>query len=44
MEGIWSRFNPIYEKLRQELKAGTIGEIRQIIVHFGYEAKAERVK
>jgi len=31
MEGIWSRCFPIYEKVREELSLGTIGEVKQVI-------------
>ena len=43
MEGLWSRFNPIYDKLKKEVAAGTVGEIQQVIVHFGCKIDAERV-
>jgi len=31
LQGIWSRCFPIYKKLRDELAAGTIGEVKQVI-------------
>jgi len=34
MEGIWSRFFPAYNILRDELDAGTIGTVTQVIVSF----------
>lgn len=44
MEALWSRCTPIYEKLRQELAAGTIGKIRQVMVNFGVVINVERVR
>ena len=36
MEAIWSRCFPAYETLRKELAAGSIGEVKQVIVSFGF--------
>ncbi|XP_017759341.1 PREDICTED: trans-1,2-dihydrobenzene-1,2-diol dehydrogenase-like [Eufriesea mexicana] len=36
MEGIWSRCFPVYEILKQEIDSGSIGEIYQILVSFGF--------
>jgi len=35
MEGIWSRCFPVYRRLSEELKSGTIGDIWQVLVSFG---------
>jgi len=34
MEGIWSRFFPVYKRLKEELDKGTVGEVVQLIVPF----------
>lgn len=46
VEGFWSRFFPAYKQLRQELAAGTVGEVQGLMVSFGYQPqwdKNERV-
>lgn len=45
MEGIWSRCFPIYEILKKEIKSGSIGEIYQVLVSFGFKMPdVERLK
>jgi dihydrodiol dehydrogenase / D-xylose 1-dehydrogenase (NADP) len=45
MEAIWSRFFPAYKRLKEELDKGTIGDVFQVIVSFGFEiAEVDRVK
>jgi len=36
MQGVWSRFFPLYKKLSQFQKKGTLGEIRSVNVSFGF--------
>lgn len=38
MEGVWARFLPSYQYIRQQLKNGTIGDIQSIEVEFGNSA------
>ncbi|GAV02548.1 hypothetical protein RvY_13095 [Ramazzottius varieornatus] len=35
-EAVWSRFFPIYERIRQEIKAGSLGEINLVTAVFGF--------
>lgn len=35
MEAMWSRFTPAYQKVREELKNGTIGTVLNVQVNFG---------
>ncbi|XP_069673551.1 trans-1,2-dihydrobenzene-1,2-diol dehydrogenase-like [Periplaneta americana] len=35
MEAVWSRCFPAYDVLRKELEAGTLGDVRQVIVNLG---------
>jgi len=35
MEAVWSRCLPAYKALREELAAGTIGDVKQVIASFG---------
>jgi len=35
MEAVWSRCIPAYQALREELQAGAIGEVKQVIASFG---------
>lgn len=45
MEGIWSRCFPIYEILKKEIESGSIGEIYQVLVSFGFKMPdVERLK
>lgn len=37
MEGIWSRCFPIYEIVKKEIESGSIGEIYQVLVTFGFK-------
>jgi len=37
MEAIWSRCFPAYETLRGEIAKKSIGEIKQVIVPFGFK-------
>lgn len=45
MEGMWARFLPNYQYVRQQLKDGAIGDVQSIEVEFGNSAMAgnERV-
>ncbi|OQV16409.1 Trans-1,2-dihydrobenzene-1,2-diol dehydrogenase [Hypsibius exemplaris] len=43
-EAVWSRFFPAYIKLREEVKAGTLGDLKLITVNFGVKiAEVERI-
>lgn len=42
MEALWTWFLPLYGKLRDLLKEGTLGEIRQITCQYGFVAKGAR--
>lgn len=45
MEAIWSRCFPVYEILKKEIESGSIGQIHQVIVSFGFKlADVERLK
>lgn len=45
MEGIWSRCFPIYEIVKKEIESGSIGEIYQVLVTFGFKMPdVERLK
>ncbi|XP_069673557.1 trans-1,2-dihydrobenzene-1,2-diol dehydrogenase-like [Periplaneta americana] len=45
MEAIWSRCFPVYDVLRKELEAGTVGEVLQVIANLGVlNAHVDRVK
>ncbi|CAG7727409.1 unnamed protein product [Allacma fusca] len=37
MEAIWSRFFPAYQKLKEELAKGTIGEVYSVLVTMGIQ-------
>lgn len=41
MEGVWTRFFPIYDRLREILNAGTIGDIRSLHSAFSFRAPDE---
>lgn len=36
MEGIWSRCFPVYEAVKKEIDSGSIGEVQQVLVSFGF--------
>ncbi|CAD6226814.1 GSCOCG00005926001-RA-CDS [Cotesia congregata] len=36
MEAIWSRCFPVYEAVKKAIKAGEIGDVKQVIVSFGF--------
>ncbi|XP_033110385.1 trans-1,2-dihydrobenzene-1,2-diol dehydrogenase-like [Anneissia japonica] len=36
MEGVWSRFFPVYAKVREVISSGRIGDIKCVMVSFGY--------
>jgi predicted dehydrogenase len=36
MEALWSKFLPQYQKLRELINAGELGEIRNVLVDFGF--------
>jgi predicted dehydrogenase len=38
MEGMWTRFFPLMEEVRQVVSEGTIGEVRMLNVDFGFRA------
>ncbi|XP_046752526.1 trans-1,2-dihydrobenzene-1,2-diol dehydrogenase-like [Diprion similis] len=38
MEAVWSRCFPIYEWIKKEIDSGNLGEVKQVIVSFGYSA------
>ncbi|XP_012221120.1 trans-1,2-dihydrobenzene-1,2-diol dehydrogenase [Linepithema humile] len=37
MEGVWSRFFPVYDAIRKEIASGSLGDIYQVIVPFGFK-------
>lgn len=39
MEGIWSRFFPVYQHVKEQIDAGKLGEIREVNVTFGFNHK-----
>ena len=41
MEGMWTRFFPLMERLRRMLADGTIGEPRMLTVDFGFRAELD---
>ncbi|MEJ7842868.1 MAG: Gfo/Idh/MocA family oxidoreductase [Rubrobacter sp.] len=41
MEGMWTRFFPLMERLREVIADGTIGEPRMLTVDFGFRAKPD---
>ena len=43
MEAIWSRFQPAYLKLKEEINNGAIGEVMHVQSEFGMPIKADRV-
>lgn len=43
MEALWTRFVPAYVKLREELAAKSIGDIRSVNVQFGVVITSDRV-
>ncbi|KAL6259263.1 hypothetical protein P5V15_009181 [Pogonomyrmex californicus] len=36
MEGVWSRCFPLYDVIKKEITSGTIGEVQQVIISFGF--------
>ncbi|XP_011865832.1 PREDICTED: trans-1,2-dihydrobenzene-1,2-diol dehydrogenase-like [Vollenhovia emeryi] len=36
MEAVWSRCFPVYDVIRKELASGSIGDVHQVIVSFGF--------
>lgn len=36
MEAIWSRCFPIYQAVKKSIKGGEIGDVKQVIVSFGF--------
>ncbi|XP_011193489.1 trans-1,2-dihydrobenzene-1,2-diol dehydrogenase [Zeugodacus cucurbitae] len=40
MEAIWSRFFPAYQYIRQQIKNGALGEIKEVEVSFGFDLSA----
>ncbi|XP_043263235.1 trans-1,2-dihydrobenzene-1,2-diol dehydrogenase-like [Colletes gigas] len=44
MEAIWSRCFPVYEAVRKEIDSGSIGEVHQVLVTFGFDlAEVQRL-
>lgn len=43
MEAIWSRLQPAYLKLKEEIDKGTIGKVYQVQADFGFEIMADRI-
>ncbi|XP_059616569.1 trans-1,2-dihydrobenzene-1,2-diol dehydrogenase-like [Phlebotomus argentipes] len=44
MEAIWSRFFPSYQYLKRQIDSGTLGEIQEVNVTFGFHIPSERVQ
>lgn len=45
MEAVWSRFFPSYEHVRQLIQTGALGEIKDVVVNFGFPlAGVERLQ
>jgi dihydrodiol dehydrogenase / D-xylose 1-dehydrogenase (NADP) len=42
MEGMWSRFFPVMDKVRELLQEGAIGEIRMVNADFGFRREGPR--
>lgn len=38
MEALWTKFLPHYEKLQELLKKNTVGEVKSVLVNFGFKA------
>lgn len=36
MEAVWSRFFPSYQHVRQLIQTGALGEIKDVVVNFGF--------
>jgi len=36
MEAVWSRCFPVYEAIQKEITSGTIGDVHQVMVSFGF--------
>jgi len=43
MEAIWSRFQPSYLKLKEEIDKGLIGEVSHVQAEFGFNIEADRL-
>lgn len=43
MEAIWSRCLPVYQAVREEVAAGTVGQVKQVIATFGDVISAPRM-
>lgn len=39
MEAVWSRFFPAYQYLRKQIATGTLGDIKEVEVSFGFDLK-----
>ena len=37
MEAVWSRCFPVYETVKKEIKSGSIGDVKHVIVSFGFD-------
>ena len=37
MEALWTKFHPHYQKTMEVLKAGTIGEVKNLLINFGFK-------
>ncbi|EDW28857.1 GL19398 [Drosophila persimilis] len=36
MEGVWSRFFPAYQRVREAISGGQLGEVKEVVVNFGF--------
>jgi len=37
MEAVWSRCFPVYDAIRKEIASGSLGDIHQVFVSFGFQ-------
>ena len=37
MEAVWSRCFPLYDSLKNHIHTGTIGDVKQVLVTFGFK-------
>jgi predicted dehydrogenase len=40
MEALWTKFHPHYLKTQEMIKGGLLGEIRSVLINFGFKPKA----
>ena len=43
MEAIWSRCLPAYKAMMEAIKAGELGEVKQVLAFFGFPITADRL-